>query len=86
MWRGSGHRWYIMDVYQRRFDADLGRHTGRRVGAAHRFEPHAELIRQAVSGFLSENKAGLENSFGLWKKRAVDGVEYQEQLRNEWER
>jgi hypothetical protein len=46
----------------------------------------AELIRQAVTGFLSENKAGLENSFGLWKKRAVDGVEYQEQLRREWER
>jgi Ribbon-helix-helix protein, copG family. len=46
----------------------------------------AELIRQAVSGFLSENKAGMENSFGLWKKRAVDGVEYQERLRNEWER
>jgi hypothetical protein len=46
----------------------------------------AELIRQAVSGFLSENKAGLENSFGLWKKRAVDGVEYQERLRREWER
>jgi len=46
----------------------------------------AELIRQAVSRFLSENKAGLENSFGLWKKRAVDGVEYQERLRGEWER
>jgi hypothetical protein len=46
----------------------------------------AELIRQAVSGFLSENRAGLENSFGLWKKRAVDGVEYQERLRGEWER
>jgi metal-responsive CopG/Arc/MetJ family transcriptional regulator len=46
----------------------------------------AELIRQAVSGFLSENKAGLENSFGLWKKRAEDGVEYQERLRGEWER
>ena len=46
----------------------------------------AELIRQAVSGFLAENKAGLEDSFGLWKKRAVDGVEYQERLRGEWER
>lgn len=46
----------------------------------------AELIRQAVSGFLAENKAGLEGSFGLWKKRAVDGVEYQERLRGEWER
>src|SRR6266851_2709256 len=46
----------------------------------------AELIRQAVSGFLAQNKAGLEDSFGLWKKRGVDGVEYQERLRGEWER
>ncbi|HZY64093.1 MAG TPA: CopG family transcriptional regulator [Edaphobacter sp.] len=46
----------------------------------------AELIRQAVSDFLSENKAGLDDSFGLWKKRPVDGVEYQERLRGEWER
>jgi metal-responsive CopG/Arc/MetJ family transcriptional regulator len=46
----------------------------------------AELIRQAVSGFLAQNKAGLENSFGLWKTRDVDGVEYQEKLRREWER
>jgi hypothetical protein len=46
----------------------------------------AELIRQAVSGFLAQNKAGLEDSFGLWKQRGVDGVEYQERLRGEWER
>jgi metal-responsive CopG/Arc/MetJ family transcriptional regulator len=46
----------------------------------------AELIRQAVSGFLAQNKAGLEGSFGLWKSRGVDGVKYQEKLRSEWER
>jgi metal-responsive CopG/Arc/MetJ family transcriptional regulator len=46
----------------------------------------AELIRQAVSGFLAQNKAGLESSFGLWKSRGVDGVKYQEKLRSEWER
>ena len=46
----------------------------------------AELIRQAVSGFLAQNKAGLEDSFGLWKRRGVDGVEYQEKLRSEWGR
>jgi metal-responsive CopG/Arc/MetJ family transcriptional regulator len=46
----------------------------------------AELIRQAVAGFLAQNKAGLEDSFGLWKKRGVDGVAYQERLRREWER
>jgi hypothetical protein len=46
----------------------------------------AELIRQAVSGFLEQNKAGLEDSFGLWKQKGVDGVEYQDRLRGEWER
>ncbi len=46
----------------------------------------AELIRQAVAGYLEQNKTGLEDSFGLWKKKAVDGVKYQKQLRGEWER
>jgi hypothetical protein len=46
----------------------------------------AELIRQAVAGFLAENRAGLEDSFGIWKKRGMDGVKYQEKLRGEWER
>lgn len=46
----------------------------------------AELIRQAVAGFLAENKAGLEDSFGLWRRRGEGGVEYQERLRREWER
>lgn len=46
----------------------------------------SELIRQAVSGFLEENKAGLRDSFGLWKGKRVDGVRYQQKLRGEWER
>lgn len=46
----------------------------------------AELIRQAVAGFLAQNRAGVDESFGLWKARGVDGVEYQKKLRDEWER
>jgi hypothetical protein len=46
----------------------------------------AELIRQAVAGFLAENRAGVQDSFGIWSKRGVDGVKYQEKLRGEWER
>ncbi len=46
----------------------------------------AELIRQAVAGYLEQNKTGLEDSFGLWKTKGVDGVKYQERLRGEWER
>ena len=45
----------------------------------------AELIRQAVSGFLAENRAGLAESFGMWRRRGVDGVRYQERLRGEWD-
>jgi metal-responsive CopG/Arc/MetJ family transcriptional regulator len=46
----------------------------------------AELIRQAVAGFLAQNKTGLEDSFGLWKNRREDGVIYQQRLRGEWTR
>jgi metal-responsive CopG/Arc/MetJ family transcriptional regulator len=46
----------------------------------------AELIRQAVAGYLEQNRTGLEDSFGLWKKKAIGGVRYQERLRGEWER
>jgi hypothetical protein len=46
----------------------------------------AELIRQAVAGYLAQNRAGIEDSFGLWKDRGVDGLAYQESLRDEWER
>jgi Ribbon-helix-helix protein, copG family len=46
----------------------------------------AELIRQAVAGYLAQNRAGIEDSFGLWKDRGVDGLEYQDRLREEWER
>jgi metal-responsive CopG/Arc/MetJ family transcriptional regulator len=46
----------------------------------------AQLIRQAVAGYLEQNRTGLEETFGLWKKKTVDGMEYQERLRGEWER
>jgi hypothetical protein len=45
-----------------------------------------QLIRLAVTGFLAENKPGLEDSFGLWKGKREDGVAYQDRLRSEWER
>lgn len=46
----------------------------------------AELIRQAVAGYLAQNRVGIEGSFGLWKSQGVDGLQYQETLREEWER
>jgi metal-responsive CopG/Arc/MetJ family transcriptional regulator len=45
-----------------------------------------QLIRLAVTGFLTQNRPGVEDSFGLWKDRGEDGVAYQERMRGEWER
>lgn len=46
----------------------------------------AELIRQAVSMYLAQFKptAAESGAFGLWQSRQVDGLAYQNQLRNEW--
>jgi len=45
-----------------------------------------QLIRLAVTGFLTQNRPGVEDSFGLWKGRGVDGLAYQDRMRGEWER
>ena len=44
----------------------------------------AEIIRQAVDAFIEMKKPGTVDAFGLWKKREVDGLTYQEHLRSEW--
>lgn len=43
-----------------------------------------ELIRQAVSYFLINNVLDDRESFGLWKNK-IDGLAYQNKLREEWE-
>lgn len=46
----------------------------------------AELIRQAVSMYLEKFKPvdKSEEAFGLWKTKKIDGLLYQETLREEW--
>ena len=47
----------------------------------------AHLVRSAVSQFLREEEPDtLDKLFGIWKDRNIDGLEYQEQMRREWER
>ncbi len=48
----------------------------------------AELMRRAVAEYLSRHQPVKNGdvSFGLWKKRKRDGVEYQQELRAEWDR
>ena len=46
----------------------------------------AALIREAVKAYLAHNtQAPREAAFGLWKGRNREGVEYQRELRSEWE-
>jgi metal-responsive CopG/Arc/MetJ family transcriptional regulator len=48
--------------------------------------PRAELIRQAVSVYLEKIRPAdnSDDAFGLWKDKKIDGLTYQEKLRNEW--
>ena len=57
-----------------------------RVGKTHQ-KSRAALVREAITDFLREKSIPqAEAAFGLWKKRNQDGVVYQNDLRQEWER
>jgi predicted transcriptional regulator len=45
----------------------------------------AALIRQAIDEYLAKQRDKQEgDAFGLWGKRKVDGLAYQEKVRSEW--
>jgi predicted transcriptional regulator len=45
----------------------------------------AALIRAAIDGYLARHRhTQVEDGFGLWGKRKVDGLAYQEKVRGEW--
>jgi metal-responsive CopG/Arc/MetJ family transcriptional regulator len=45
----------------------------------------AALIREAIDDFLAKRRSKYEgDAFGLWGKRKVDGLVYQERARSEW--
>jgi predicted transcriptional regulator len=45
----------------------------------------AALIREAVVDYLDKRaQRTAEDAFGLWGKRKVDGLAYQEKVRSEW--
>lgn len=45
----------------------------------------AALIREAIDDYLAKRRAGRGgDAFGLWGKRKVDGLAYQEKVRREW--
>ncbi|KNC89790.1 CopG family transcriptional regulator [Trabulsiella odontotermitis] len=47
--------------------------------------PRAELLREAVEQYLErQNRTALSDALGLWGDGAVDGLEYERKLREEW--
>ena len=45
----------------------------------------AVIIREALSAHLDRQQPNaIDAAFGLWSDRAIDGLEYQRKLREEW--
>lgn len=46
----------------------------------------AALIREALGEYVRmKSVPSMESAFGIWKENQVDGVGYQDELRDEWE-
>ena len=47
----------------------------------------AEAIRRAVAQYMTGRRSkAVAAAFGIWRDRPIDGLEYERQLRDEWER
>ena len=47
--------------------------------------PRAAVVREAIGAYLVQRQqAPQRNVFGLWQRRGVDGLSYQQELRSEW--
>lgn len=45
----------------------------------------AAIIREAITEYLrAKSVPPAEAAFGLWKHRQIDGLKYQDDLREEW--
>jgi metal-responsive CopG/Arc/MetJ family transcriptional regulator len=44
----------------------------------------AEAIRKAIELFIQGNKQSTEDVFGIWKNKNIEGITYQQKLRDEW--
>ncbi|WP_420962938.1 ribbon-helix-helix domain-containing protein [Brucella sp. IR073] len=48
-------------------------------------QSRAALIRAAIDDYLARHRREqVEDGFGLWGERKVDGMAYQEKVRQEW--
>ena len=56
----------------------------------------AELVHRAITSFVASHRpatpkpnlgtSGIDAAFGMWKDRQIDGQEYQDRIRSEWDR
>jgi predicted transcriptional regulator len=46
--------------------------------------PREDLVRCAVAEYLAKHRA-FNAAFGMWAKRAEDGIAYQQRMRSEWD-
>ena len=53
----------------------------------------SEVVRRAIAAYVAPRKvkptsddSNLLAAFGIWKDRNIDGQEYQDQIRSEWDR
>jgi hypothetical protein len=45
----------------------------------------AEVVRRAIAVYLRRSGAASEDrAFGLWRDRGLEGLRYQNELRDEW--
>jgi len=46
----------------------------------------AELVRRAIDEYLARHlPAQDDKAFGIWRKRKIDGLDYQDRMRDEWD-
>ena len=47
----------------------------------------AEAVRRALAAYLAERTASRPDAaFGIWKKKKIDALDYEDSLRGEWNR
>ena len=44
----------------------------------------ASMVREAIAEYLVNHETSSDSAFGLWGKRAIDGLAYQKKVRSEW--
>jgi predicted transcriptional regulator len=48
-------------------------------------QPRAAIIREAVTEYLERRSVkSTDSAFGLWGQAGMDGLAYQEKVREEW--